>query len=108
MTVRSLGRPKWSIGLDAFRAIAMKSLVAPPLHHGRVGGRDRDPGHEVRGVLQVEVALEQASLPTQRERLGDVELVLVADPDGHVEDLEQAVTQQSRRETGLPRRRAGC
>jgi hypothetical protein len=42
----------------------------------------------------VEVAVQQALFARKRERIGDVERVLIADPGGQVEDLVQAMAQQ--------------
>ena len=47
-------------------------------------------------MLEVEVALEQALLARLRERVGDVELVVVAEAGGQMDDLEAAVAELGR------------
>ncbi len=79
ITVRSLGSLKASIGLAAFRAIPMNSLLPRRCSGGASVGRDRHPREEVLGVLEVQGLLEQTLLTTQVQGRGNVDLLVVAD-----------------------------
>src|SRR5437588_11640675 len=70
-----------------------EELLAPPLHDRGRGRRDRDARDEVRSVLQVEAALEQAVLAADAQGLRHTQLVVVADADRDVEDLAQTAPQ---------------
>ena len=70
-------------GVDWARRVAGHRDEQPlaPTPHGRgVGRRDRDPREEVLGVLEVQVAFEQALLATEPQQDWDVERLVVADP----------------------------
>src|SRR4051794_27222547 len=67
-------------------------LAPGPLAPGG-GRRDGDAGDEVRGVLEVEVAFDEAVLAAQAKRARHVDGVLVAETNGDVGDLEPPVAQ---------------
>ena len=93
ITVRSPGRPKCSIGLAALRAIAMKSFLRHVAMPGAAVGVIviRDTKYEACSRSRL-----RSSSPCLRhsgERLRDVDLVVVAAADRHVEHQEAAAAE---------------
>src|SRR4249920_3726911 len=82
----------WQLeGVDRARRVPGhpdEQLLAPGPHRRGVGRLDRDLRNEVRGMLEVEVALEKTLLAAEPQRGRDVDRLVVAVPDRHVKHPE--------------------